>query len=128
MYHTKNDLTHLLDVTSTPQQKYHLDPQALSTGFVTIDGSFFVLMDFGSQSEKHFCTTVNKIIGSSTFDFCNWYTCFTSHCSCFGKYCHPYPSFQPTCPHPRGFTLGPNKDNNLSSTFETKIVLDTRVI
>ena len=46
----------------------------------------------------------------------------------FWKYCHPYPCFQPTCPHPRGFTLGPNKDDNLSSTFETKIVMDTQII
>uniref|UniRef100_A0A7S4AS29 Uncharacterized protein n=1 Tax=Pseudo-nitzschia australis TaxID=44445 RepID=A0A7S4AS29_9STRA len=129
-YHTQHDLTHLLDITSTPpvERKYHPDPTSLSTSFITTDGTYFVLINLGPQSEKNFRNTINKFTGSSTYEFFNWYTCFTSHCSRFGKYCHPYPCFQPTCLHPRGFTLGPNKDNDLSLTFETKIVMDTRII
>ena len=97
-YHTKHDLTHFLDITSTPpvECKYHPYPTSLSTDFVTIDGTYFVLIDLGPQSEKNFRNTVNKFTGSSTYEFFNWYTCFTSHCSRFGKYCHPYPCFQPT--------------------------------
>ena len=129
-YHTQHDLTYLEDTTRNPpvDRKYHPDPSALATGFVTVDGTYFVLIDLGPQSEKNFRNNVNKFTGSSTYEFFNWYTAFTSHCARFGKYCHPYPCFQPKCPHPRGFTLGANRDDDLSASFETKIVMDTRII
>ena len=129
-YHTPNDLSAIVDTTSVPNtdRLYHPDPQNPTTGFVTRDGTYFVLVDLGPTSEKNFRYNVPKCTGTSSYEFYTWYITFTAHCSRFGKYCHPYPCFTTLCTHPRGFTLGRDVDCDLNPTFETKITNDSQII
>ena len=110
------------------QALFYLDPLHMGTSFVALDGTYFVLEDQGSGSEKNFRTTANKCVGTTTYDVYNWYTTFTDHCARFGKYCHPYPCFNGKCSDPRGFAIGNGPDDDVSLTFETKIIQDSRLI
>ena len=128
-FHTSSTLAKLHDTAGTPGfRNYARDTMHLSSGFVARDGSYFVLVDLGPQSEKNFRNNVNKMTGETSYELYNWYTCFTTHCARYGKYCHPYPCFRSECTHPRGFTIGMNDDDDLNSTFETKISTDSRII
>ena len=130
VFHTNDTLTKVLDVSSLPHnlRNYARDKHNSASGFVTRDGSYFVLADLGPQSEKNFRNNVNKMSGETSYELYNWYTAFTTHCARYGKYCHPYPCFRPDCNHPRGFTIGKNDSDDLHSTFETLISTDSRII
>ena len=55
-YHTPKDLTHIIDTTSVPptDRLYHPDPQNPTTGFITRDGTYFVIVGLRPTSEKNF--------------------------------------------------------------------------
>ena len=126
-YPMANELT-LFNVTNNNTAKYYVDPNHIGTSFVALSGHYFIIEDRGANSDKNFKTGVNKCSGYSAFELYNWYTTFTEHCLRFGKYCHPYCCYSNHCASPRGFSVGPGNDDDVSSTFATLIDNASRLI
>ena len=119
-------------VVANGTAKYFVDPNHVGTSFVTLSGHYFILKDRGPPtSDKNFKTGVNKCSGNSAFELYNWYTTFTDHCLCFGKYCRPhrpYCCYNNHCTSPRGFSVGTDNSHDVSATFATMIDNDARLI
>eukprot|EP00536_Pseudo-nitzschia_multiseries_P018039 jgi/Psemu1/53833/gm1.53833_g len=122
-FHTPDQLNLLHNANITPprQMRYIINSTFPASSFFTRDGAYFVLNNLGASSKKNFRSTINWCKDTIPYALYEWCKTFQAHCVQYRKYCHSYPFFNPTCSHPRRFSLGNTGTHNLPATFMTKI-------
>ena len=98
-------------ITTTMNQKYHLDPPVTGDHLFTRDGNYFQLIKQDAEIEKHFVSTMTSCHVSSTNTIIMWYQSVTIHSATHRIYLHPYYCFRTESHYPKGFSYvnDPNK-------------------